>query len=61
MVLLLNYIYNNDLFTEVVSYPYFMIATFDDPSGTFDLISELNEALKSRRRYVDHDLICIVL
>jgi hypothetical protein len=56
MASLMNYIYNNDMFTDAPTYPYFIMA-----SNETEFNETLNQCFKSKRRKLDHDLICILL
>ena len=52
MVLFLNYIYNNDLFSPVPDYTYFVI--YKPVEATYEKDEVLNPLLKARRRKLDH-------
>lgn len=52
MVFLLNYIYNNDLFSRIPDYTYFVIYKMEGTSYVKD--EALNPLLKARRRKLDH-------
>jgi hypothetical protein len=60
MALFLSYIYNHDLLSESPSLPYFIMALVPDKTGTFQMMEDCNEKLRTRRRKMDHGLITIV-